>query len=309
MSIFKDVNSLSTGPPPPKPHTSYGPPKPSYQAPLQLKPFYGPPLKPAVNFKPQQTYGLPLSPIRQPLPAYGPPTVHVQNSPPSFPQAQSYPPAHISHGPSFPQPIKGAGCDGWKPIPGPSIGTQQGYANSNTATIESIAPENNYLPPVASNALPVTPDNSYLPPISSNSLAVADTLTVQPLPTNLQLPVAEATNFNNHANLGSDIASGLGLTSINVVKSEGIEVCSLFLLNIIFFSWILHSSGKECVFEMFIQNCDDFEKKIVFSSSFAAFKQLYPRFILIATCRLICTWFPKTTSNWSNTTRFISIQL
>lgn len=179
-----------------------------------MKPFYGPPIKPAVNFKPQQTYGLPPTPIRQPLPGYGPPSVQVQQNLPSFPQAPSYP-AHISHGPSFPQPVKGAGCDGWKPIPGPSFGTQQIFANSNTATIESAAP-----------------DNTYLPPVSSNALPVADTtLTVQPLPTNLQLPVAEASNFHNDANLGSigsDIASGLGLTSINVVKSEGIEVGIFF---------------------------------------------------------------------------------
>lgn len=179
-----------------------------------MKPYYGPPIKPAVNFKPQQTYGLPPTPIRQPLPQYGPPI--VQNLPsfqqgPSFQQQGPSYPAHISHGPSFPQPIKGHGCDGWKPIPGPSFGTQQAFANSNHATIESVAP-----------------DNSYLPPISSNSLPVSDNvLTVQPLPTDIQLPLAEATNFHQDSNLGSlgsDIASGLGLTSINVVKSEGIEV-------------------------------------------------------------------------------------
>lgn len=240
---------LKIGPPPPlqpKPHTSYGVPKPQYQPP-QLKPYYGPPLKPAVSFKPpQQTYGLPPTPIRQPLPAYGPPTIQLQQNLPSFPQAPSYP-AHVSHGPSFPQPVKGAGCDGWKPIPGPllpSIGSHQAFANSNTATIESVAPENSYLPPV-SNSLTietVTPESSYLPPASSNALPVADTtLTVQPLPTNLQLPVAEASNFHNDANLGSlgaDIASGLGLTSINVVKSEGIEVCWIFFNRRINWVWI-----------------------------------------------------------------------
>lgn len=262
MSHFSKI-----GPPPPKPHTSYGVPKPQYQPP-QLKPYYGPPLKPAVSFKPpqqtygvpqqtygvpQQTYGLPPAPIRQPIPAYGPPTIQLQQNLPSYHQIPSYP-AHVSHGPSFPQPIKGAGCDGWKPIPGPllpsigshqafansntatieSIGNHQAFANSNTATIESIAPENNYLPPV-SNSLTIetiSPENSYLPPASSNSLPVADTtLTVQPLPTNLQLPAAEASNFHNDANsgsLGADIASGLGLTSFNIVKSEGIEVCLRF---------------------------------------------------------------------------------
>ncbi|XP_055310243.1 uncharacterized protein LOC129573580 isoform X2 [Sitodiplosis mosellana] len=232
-SYFISKPPTSYGPPQPKPHTSYGSPKPQYQAP-PFKAYYGPPLKPAVSFKPQQSYGLPPTPLRQPLPAYGPPTVQVQvqQTLPAIPQAPSYP-AHISHGPSFPQPIKGAGCDGWKPIPGP---LQQGYANSNTATIESVAPENSYLPPISSNTLQietVIPENSYPPPVSSNTLPVADTtLTVQPLPTNLQLPVAEAPNFHNDANLGSlgsDIASGLGLTSINVVKSEGIELSNNFI--------------------------------------------------------------------------------
>lgn len=211
------------GPPPSKPHTNYGPPKPQYQAPAPLKSFYGPPLKQAVNFKPlqqnygppqqnygppppppqhsygppqqsygspppQQTYGLPSTPIRQPLSSYGPPSL-----------------------PSFPKPIHGAGCDGWKPIPGPSIGTQA-IANSHTATIQAVEPENTYLPP------------------SSANLHVADaTLQVHPLPTNLQLPVAEAPSFHNDADLGASLASGLGLTSINVVKSEGIEVRSFFL--------------------------------------------------------------------------------
>lgn len=197
--FFSNISFL--GPPSSKPHFNYGPPpKPQYSGP-SLKPFYGPPIKPAVNFKPpqtygpppqqnfgpppQQTYGLPPAPIRQPLQSYGPPS-----------------------SPSFPKPIHGAGCDGWKPIPGPSFGTQA-IANSNIAAIHSTLPENSYLPP------------------QSNSLPSADVnLHVQPLPNNLQLPHAEASNFNNDEHLGASIASGLGLTSFNVVKSEGIEVCS-----------------------------------------------------------------------------------
>lgn len=151
-----------------------------------------------MNFRVQQTYGAPLQPlpaqIRQPVPAYGPPSL-----------------------PNIQKPIHGAGCDGWKPIIGPSIGTQQAIANNNVATIHSAIPEDTYLPP------------------SSNSLhAVAEaSLQVQPLPANLQLPAAGPANFNYHndnhhsfnQNLGASISSGLGLTSVNVIKSEGIEVC------------------------------------------------------------------------------------
>lgn len=199
------------GPPPQKPHSVYGPPKQQFSIP---KPIYGLPIKPPVNFRPQQpqqTYGVPsqqfqqiqqfqqfqqlqpLQPlpaqIRQPLPAYGPPAL-----------------------PNIQKPIHGAGCDGWKPIPGPSIGTQQAIAHSNIATIQSVIPENSYLPP------------------PSNSLHAVDdaNLQVQPLPTNLQLPSAGPSNFYHHdlgANLGASLSSGLGLTSINVIKSEGIEVC------------------------------------------------------------------------------------
>lgn len=177
------------GPPPQKPHNVYGPPKQQFSIP---KPIYGLPIKPPVNFRPQQTYGAPLqqipAQIRQPLPAYGPPSL-----------------------PNIQKPIHGAGCDGWKPIPGPSIGTQQAIFNSNVATIQSVLPENTYLPP------------------SPNSLHTVDdaNLHVQPLPTNLQLPAAGPLNFNHHdfgANVGASLSSGLGLTSINVVKSEGIEV-------------------------------------------------------------------------------------
>lgn len=189
-----------SGPPPQKPHTVYGPPpKQQFSIP---KPSYGLPIKPPVNFRPQQTYGVPLQPlpaqIRQPLPAYGPPSL-----------------------PNIQKPIHGAGCDGWKPIPGPSIGTQQAIAHSNVATIQSVIPENTYLPP-PSNSLHVVSDAN---------------LQVQPLPTNLQLPAAGPSNFQHYdltntyqhndlgANLGASLTSGLGLTSINVIKSEGIEVC------------------------------------------------------------------------------------
>lgn len=155
-----------------------------------------PSIKPSINFKPQQTYGVPAQ-------QYGPP---------------SAPPSHHSF-PSFPKPIHGAGCDGWKPIPGPSIGTQQAFAHSNTASIQTSLPENSYLPPVSNN-IPLADTSSYLQ--------------VQPLPTNLQLPIAEPLNFNHHADLGANLASGLGLTTINVVKSEGIEVhlfISFFISN------------------------------------------------------------------------------
>lgn len=142
--------------------------------------------------QPQQSYGLPPSPIRQPLPAYGPPALQT--------------------GPVFPK--HGAGCDGWKPIPGPSVGAQA-IANSNIASIPAIPS--------------IVPENSYLPPQSNSlhslghELHLSDgDLHVQPLPTNLQLPVAEASTFNH--DLGANIATGLGLTNINVVKSEGIEV-------------------------------------------------------------------------------------
>lgn len=160
----------------------------------------GPPIKPAINFKPQHQQ-------------YGPPPVQQQYGPPPPLQQQYGPPpnAAAQHSfPSFPKPIHGAGCDGWKPIPGPSIGTQQAFAHSNTAAIETSLPENSYLPPISNN-IPLADTSSHLQ--------------VQPLPTNLQLPIVEPSNFNHEgANLGASLASGLGLTTINVVKSEGIEV-------------------------------------------------------------------------------------
>lgn len=188
--------------PPPKPQSNYGPPKPSfYPAPTNLKPFYSLPNKPAVNFKPPQQqqqpqaiYGGPQASqsVRQPVQAYGPPKQPL---------------------------IHGAGCDGWKPIPNPhpiqqhqqnlqsdphtiTIQTQTITANSNQAPIQTDLVENTYLPP------------------PSNNLALADNinLNVQPLPTNLQLPIDEASRFHDD--------SGLGLTNINIVKTDGFEVCN-----------------------------------------------------------------------------------
>lgn len=178
------------------------------------KPAFGLPIKPPVNFKPHTQYGPPPQiPIRQPVPVYGPPTVQQSQQLPLQPlqSVQSVPSL-----PNIQRPIHGAGCDGWKPIPGPSVGTQA-LANSNQASINAFAPENTYLPP-KSNNFPSAPANNY--PVNDVNLQV------QPLPTNLQLPVAEPYNFNNHADLGVNLASGLGITSINVVKSEGIEVSS-----------------------------------------------------------------------------------
>lgn len=187
------------------------------------------PHKPAINFKPQQ-------PIRQPSSQYGPPPSSQygppssQFGPPPPPPAQFGPPSSQYGPPSFPKPIHGAGCDGktnqiridknylhsimyslgWKPIPGPSFGTQNVAHSNNIGSIQSVLP-----------------DNSYLPPPSSNSLTLSDIdLNVQPLPTNLQLPVAEAPNFNGESVFDHLNQAGLGLTNINVIKSEGIEVCS-----------------------------------------------------------------------------------
>lgn len=210
MKFF--VENMCVGPPP-KPLTNYGPPKPQFSGP---KPVYGLPQRPAVNFKPQplpqSQYG-PPPPLRQPLPVYGPPQLHQQPQPlqPVYglPPQPLQPLQSLQSEPSLPnihKPIHGAGCDGWKPIPGPSIGTQA-LAHSNTATINALAPENTYLPP---------PSNNF----PANDIH----LQVQPLPSNLQLPVAEPINFNNHADLGANLASGLGITTLNVVKSEGIEV-------------------------------------------------------------------------------------
>lgn len=99
---------------------------------------------------------------------------------------------------------------GWKPIPGPSIGSQEFAHSNNAASIQSLVPENQYLPPV------------------SNGLNLQDAhLQVQPLPTGLQLPNADASNFNHGAILEHISDAGLGLTNINVIKSEGIEVNSI----------------------------------------------------------------------------------
>lgn len=154
----------------------------------------------AINFKPVgQTYG-PPPPIRPPIisQSYGPPSLQHQSLP------------NFINGP------KTHGCDGWKPIPGPAIPIPvQSIANSNIGSIQPIQstlPDNSYLPPVSNNL-----------PLADNSLHV-ENLHVEPLPGNLQLPVAEATNFNGLGDLG------LGLTNINIVKSEGIEVCVAFKL-------------------------------------------------------------------------------
>lgn len=70
------------------------------------------------------------------------------------------------------------------------------------------------------------PENQYLPPVS-NGLNLHDAhLQVQPLPTSLQLPNADASNFNHGVILEHISDAGLGLTNINVIKSEGIEVNS-----------------------------------------------------------------------------------
>lgn len=98
---------------------------------------------------------------------------------------------------------------GWKPIPGPSIGSQAFANSNNAASIQSFVPENQYLPPI------------------SNGLNLQDAnLQVQALPTSLQLPNADASNFNHGTILEHISDAGLGLTNINVIKSEGIEVYS-----------------------------------------------------------------------------------
>lgn len=98
---------------------------------------------------------------------------------------------------------------GWKPIPGPSIGSQAFANSNNAANIQSLVPENQYLPPIP------------------NGLNLQDAhLQVQALPENLQLPNADAPNFNHETILEHISDAGLGLTNINVIKSEGIEVYS-----------------------------------------------------------------------------------
>lgn len=114
------------------------------------------------SMKPHQSYGVPQN-------SYGPPK-----------------------GPHFAN--TDTRCEGWRPIPGPSIGT----ANSNQlGQVDAIVPDNSYLPPV-SNALS---DSS-----SSSFASEGD----------LQLPISEAINFHT------------GQSNINVVQSESIEVSSIF---------------------------------------------------------------------------------
>lgn len=210
---------------PPKPHNTYGPPstKPQLTYGSPSKPSisyipaanhvpasaYGLPNKPAINFKPQQTYGVPSRPIRPPVSGYGPPSLLQSASnqlPPQSisqygppPNSQYGPPPSSQYGPpkniNGPLPVR---CDGWKPIPGPSI---QAVPNNIGSSIQSILPDNSYLPP-------------------SNGLVLADTHVEQStnIGDDLQLPIAEAGNFL------ADNSLGLGITSFDVIKSNGIEV-------------------------------------------------------------------------------------
>lgn len=91
-------------------------------------------------------------------------------------------------------------CDGWKPIPGPSIQT-----NNIGSSIQSALPENSYLPPA--NSLVLAADTHV-----EHAANIGD---------NLQLPIAEAGNFL------ADNALGLGITSFDVIKSNGIEVSAI----------------------------------------------------------------------------------
>lgn len=102
---------------------------------------------------------------------------------------------------------------GWKPIPGPSFGSQAFAHSNNAANIQSFVPENQYLPPVSNG-------------LNLQDAHLQDALQVQPLPTSLQLPNADASNFNHGTILEHISDAGLGLTNINVIKSEGIEVNS-----------------------------------------------------------------------------------
>lgn len=133
-------------------------------------PAYGPPKQ-----KPHQSYGIPpvIRPPVAPINTYGPPGQSIHR-----PQNQYGPP----RGPQFNPDIK---CDGWRPIPGPSVGT----ANSN-GQVQAILPDNSYLPP-------------------SNSLSDSQSHNID---SDLQLPIAEAVNFHT------------GQSNINVVQSESIEV-------------------------------------------------------------------------------------
>lgn len=168
-------------------------------------PTYGLPSKPAVNFnfgRPQQSYGPPSRPIRPPVSVYGPPSPlpSSSNQLPQQPLPQYGAPPSPQYGPpknNGPLPVK---CDGWKPIPGPSI-----QPNNIASSIQSVFSENSYLPP-------------------ANSLALAaDTHVEQAanIGDNLQLPIAEASNFL------ADNSLGLGITSFDVIKSNGIEVSAI----------------------------------------------------------------------------------
>lgn len=100
---------------------------------------------------------------------------------------------------SGPLPVR---CDGWKPIPGPSI---QPLPNNIGSSIQSILPDNSYLPPA--NSLALAADTHV-----EQSAHVGD---------DLQLPIAEAGNFL------ADNSLGLGITSFDVIKSNGIEVSAI----------------------------------------------------------------------------------
>lgn len=135
-------SSSNYGPPPPQHHhkqhfpkANYGPPPASYGPPPQAS--YGPP--PQASYGPPPTsYGPPSSgQLLPPIKNFGGNFAHGSFSSSSFNAGsgsghsgsitapiQTYgPPPHL--GPHFPNPdIR---CDGWKPIPGPSIQPGTGY--------------------------------------------------------------------------------------------------------------------------------------------------------------------------------------
>lgn len=213
------MNITLTGPPPkpqsnygpPKPHSNYGPPKhQSYPAPSNLKPFYSLPNKPAVNFKPQQHQPQ----QHQPQQIYAAPTQQQPQqiyAAPTQQQPQVHQPIQ-QFGPPKQPLIHGAGCDGWKPIPNPHPQLSNQIADAGTITIQTQSIPNANPAPIQADLV----ESTYA--ASSNNLQSADNinLSVQPLPTNLQLPVEDALQFHDD--------SGLGLTNINVVKTEGFEV-------------------------------------------------------------------------------------
>lgn len=125
-------------------------------------------------------------PLQKPQAAYGPPSVaHGHSSSSGSLQAFTH-----SHTP-------GVSCEGWIPIPGPSIGTANSASGAASvgASIDTsygvpssssgghssqgtliVVPEESYLPPP-----PVAPQNTYGPPVSghghssSSSIAAIDT--------------------------------------------------------------------------------------------------------------------------------------